>query len=351
MKKTASIWAIAIVSVIIVIGFLRVSRDHTNNKTPASLDIVRKYRAADRALINSDIILENGLIKKTYIVPPTIVGYSQSDTEADPFSELSPDPQELKPVQEILSEAGIVFGDGASAVYNHDLSALTVINTRDQLDLVEAYTATIGAREEPQMQVRVEIYELPATLAMEAIESAAPEGRHNAERNAISKAVGLGPIRLVNTISVMVRSGQRAKVEDVIEFYVKLSPNESPNEKQTNGDDQAREVRQVGTIIEVDPVIGADNTTIDLNLSLEHHTAPPETISVNGLPVLAFHSKKATANFVLLSGSYTLLASWRPTGKPEYGENDLMHVVFVTANIQTVSGAIEMIETTDTVKK
>ncbi len=350
MNKTTSIWALAILSVIIVIGFFRVSRDHAN-EVPASLDIVRKYRGVDRALLNSDVILENGLIKKTYIVPPTIVGYSQSDTEADPFSALNPDPQELKPVQEILSEAGIVFDQGASAVYNHNLSALTVINTRDQLDMVEAYTESIGAREEQHMQVRVEIYELPATLAMQAIESAAPEGRHNAERNAIYKAVGRGSVRLVNTITMMVRSGQRAKVEDVIEYYVKLSPNESSGEEPSKGSEQTWEVRQVGTILEVDPLIGSDNTTIDLNLSLEHHTALPETILVNGSSVLAFHFKKTITNFVLLSGSYTLLSSWRPTGKPEYGENDLMHVAFVTANIQTVSGAIEMIETKDTVEK
>ena len=36
---------------------------------------------------------------------------------------------------------------------------------------------------------------------------------------------------------------------------------------------------------------------------------------------------------------------------PEYEENDLMHVAFVTANIQTVTGAIEMIEKADTVKE
>ncbi|NOY00141.1 MAG: hypothetical protein GXP30_10465 [Verrucomicrobia bacterium] len=350
MNKTSNIWAVAIISVLIVIGFFRVFGDHTY-KAPENLDIVRNYREVDRALLNSDVILENGLIKKTYIVPPTIVGYSQSDTEADPFSELNPDPQELKRVQEILSEAGIDFGEGAWAVYNHDLNALTVVNTRDQLDMVEAYTESIGAREEQHMQVRVEIYELPATLAMEAIESAAPEGRHNAERDAILKAVGRGPVRLVNTITMMVRSGQRAKVEDVVEYYMEHSPNESAGEEQASGSDHPWDVRQVGTILEVDPIIGADGITIDLSLSLEHHTALPETTLVNGLPALAFHFKKTTTSFVLLSGSYTLLTSWRPTGKPEYLENDLMHVVFVTANIQTITGAVEMIEMKDSVEK
>lgn len=351
MNKTASIWIIAFVSVLIVIGFAQISRENAHDDSPASLDIVRKYRAVDRAILHSDVILENGLIKKTYIVPPTFAGYSQSDTEADPFSALNPDPQELKPVQEILSEAGIVFNDGASAVYNHDLNALTVINTRDQLEMVEAYTSSIGARAELHMQVRVEIYELPARLAMEAIESAAPQGRHNAERNAIYQAVGLGPVRLVNTITMMARSGQRAKVEDVMVCDVNFTPNEPSGEEPSNGDAEVEEVRQVGTILEVDPVIGADNTTIDLSLSLEHHTALPETISVSGKPVLAYHYKKTTSNFVLLSGSYALLASWRPTGKPEYRENDLMQIAFVTANIQTVSGAIEMIETSSTAKK
>jgi len=60
MNKTVSVWIIAIVSVLIVIGFFRVSRDHSN-KAPAGLSIVRNYRA----VLHSDVILENGLIKNT----------------------------------------------------------------------------------------------------------------------------------------------------------------------------------------------------------------------------------------------------------------------------------------------
>jgi len=125
----------------------------------------------------------------------------------------------------------------------------------------------------------------------------------------------------------------------------KLESNLKEDDKAEEGEISEEpdwEIRQVGTIFEVDPVLGADGYTMDLSMMLEHHTAAPETepLHINSPPL--FHSKRLTTQLALISGSYTLLGSWKPTGKPEYEDNDLMHLIFVTANVLTSSRVIEV---------
>lgn len=51
-----------------------------------------------------------------------------------------------------------------------------------------------------------------------------------------------------------------------------------------------------------------------------------------------FHSKEIKTQVSLIKGDYLLIGTWKPTGKPEYLEKDLTHVVFVTANVQSTGG-------------
>ncbi len=88
-------------------------------------------------------------------------------------------------------------------------------------------------------------------------------------------------VDLVTAPSVTARSGQRAKVEVVREFIypTEYDPPDIPNNIGSRGGGQstgsfpvtpanptAVETRSVGVTLEVDPVIGADGYTVDLNL-------------------------------------------------------------------------------------
>ena len=43
----------------------------------------------------------------------------------------------------------------------------------------------------------------------------------------------------------------------------------------------------------------------------------------------------------MLAGTAKLIGSWRPTGKPEFGEKDLMHVVFLKIDIQEYGSLLQ----------
>lgn len=120
-------------------------------------------------------------------------------------------------------------------------------------------------------------------------------------------------VDLLSAPSVMARSGNRAKIEVIREFIypTEYDPPEIPNTfggsttlSSTPGTTQssggfpvtpatptAFEVRNTGVTLEVDPVLGADNYTIDLNLAPEvvefdgfiNYGSPIQTTAVNGL--------------------------------------------------------------------
>ncbi|MEM7600798.1 MAG: LysM peptidoglycan-binding domain-containing protein [Verrucomicrobiota bacterium] len=68
----------------------------------------------------------------------------------DPFSEFTPvNPR--KTAKQVLEDAGISFAAGSSAIYNPSTSQLIVRNTRDQMELVEAYIESIRTGVEKQI--------------------------------------------------------------------------------------------------------------------------------------------------------------------------------------------------------
>tara|TARA_R110000850_G_scaffold242043_1_gene366681 strand:- start:1430 stop:2338 length:909 start_codon:yes stop_codon:yes gene_type:complete len=121
-------------------------------------------------------------------------------------------------------------------------------------------------------------------------------------------------VDLLSAPSVMARSGQRAKIEVIREFIypTEYDPPEIPNSFGSTGTistgllgggqsaggfpvtpatPTAFETRNTGVTLEVDPVLGADEFTIDLNLAPEvvefdgfiNYGSPIQTTSVNGL--------------------------------------------------------------------
>ncbi|MDF1656937.1 MAG: type II and III secretion system protein, partial [Verrucomicrobiales bacterium] len=94
-------------------------------------------------------------------------------------------------------------------------------------------------------------------------------------------------VDLLSAPSVMARSGQRAKIEVIREFIypTEYDPPEIPNQvgntavggsfPVTPSTPTAFETRNTGVTLEVDPVLGADEFTIDLNLA-------PEVVEFDG---------------------------------------------------------------------
>jgi hypothetical protein len=101
------------------------------------------------------------------------------------------------------------------------------------------------------------------------------------------------------------------------------------------------ESRIAGTRLEIDPVFGSDGWTINMNVTLEHHFAPPTLRTVspppgNGmfridLPATDFHATTINTAITLESGMTKLLGIWTPKDAPEFEGKDVMQAAFLRA--------------------
>ena len=97
------------------------------------------------------------LYTNVYVVPPTFLNGGPGSSgwkPIDPFEQAKP-LVPRKTAKEILQNAGIVFGEGASAIYNPKTSQLIVRNTQDQMELVEAYIESLRSGVEKQIYVTI----------------------------------------------------------------------------------------------------------------------------------------------------------------------------------------------------
>jgi hypothetical protein len=181
---------------------------------------------------------------KCFSVPPTFldsaagtVGEGSADPFSDPFlpgtqRESGPD------AQEVLENAGILFGPDHFARYYPADSALVVVLPIEQLELVEAYMCHIGPGPPRPVSIYAEVYEVEEALHLHLLESVKGEADHTPERDALFAAAKLGECSLEEAIILTTQSGMRAKTEQT----------------------------ESGSKLEVDPVLSADESYLDLVL-------------------------------------------------------------------------------------
>jgi general secretion pathway protein D len=353
-----------------------------------------KYKVEPHAVLIIPLSApDTDLFTNVYVVPPTFLsaaaggdgGGGGGAAPADPFADTGDaggaGPKARRTAKDILTEAGVTFAPGTSAIYNPGTSQLIVRNTQDQMELVEAYIETIKGKAEKQIYITSKFLEIAQNNTDElgfdwlmggfnmggnrvfgaggtdgsgsatsqtdypfnAPGSTAPVGTNPltagnrsgqyavasdsingliASANTITAGGGAGGlvkapgvfgiagvftdpqfqvviralaqkkgVDLMSAPSVMARSGQRAKIEVIREFIypTEYDPPEIPNQVGGGGgtgisinlipvtpaNPTAFETRNTGVTMEVDPVLGADEFTIDLSLS-------PEVVEFDG---------------------------------------------------------------------
>lgn len=226
-----------------------------------------------------------------------------------------------------------------------------------------------------QLRIQVEWIEVTqATLTelMENQESIDDSGAKSANdgplRSQLGEMINTGEAIMLDTAVTISRSGQRSKVESVREMiyptefrtpeWQEIVDNEEGEEGEPEEEDEvehevlvigvpvpdAFEVRNVGTTLEVDPVLGADNVTIDLNLNPEivfhigettHETRQGEATAEVTMPL--FYTIRVTTAATLRAGEPLLLGVESPPNL-ETGEVDRARkvLVFVKADVLVV---------------
>jgi len=167
---------------------------------------------------------------------------------------------------------------------------------------------------------------------------------------------------IYETLMAVARPGQKATTESIEEYIypTEYEPPELPNEIHTTEDGEkvksdgkdyatgptptAFETRNLGSTLEIEPNIGADDKIIDLRFSPEmvfhvrnetwaewkgkHGDAPIQ------MPVM--YSMRTSTAITLLDGTYCFVAALSPKSAEGFPDFDKKLMVFVRADVVTV---------------
>lgn len=307
------------------------------------------------------IVDREELLVRAYRVPsvfvPLIIGTWNQQVGGSNYTNdlfVEPDPKKSGIVKgpkvpfpgllKALEIYGITFPEGSYVKHDSETGKFEIRGNSDTIAFFEAFVDSRNQKLERQLNVRVEIYQMPSKAALKIQQLCGPMDDHTPIWNKVQAMVERNQATLVTTSSVMARSGQRAKAYSVSEV---IYPTEVKwNKKEETVLPEAMETRYVGTTLEVDPVLGANDFTVDLSINLEHHTAPPimrpitvtspNTGRVAVVEMPEFHTKHITTAITLGINSSKCIGAWRPSGKPEYAKEDVMQIVFLRVDMQIV---------------
>lgn len=187
---------------------------------------------------------------------------------------------------------------------------------------------------------------------------------HAAAWKKLEGEIAAGRAKVLRSSILETRSGQRCTFQDVTEHmfaegsqYARASGagEAGAGEKSTAVQNvtlatggsmplvTSFNMRPVGFDLELDPVIGPDGITVDLNLTLGYDHAPPTTrhepmVADDKVfrfqpPGLEFHRTKLATAVTLHKGQRRLLGIWKPTGLPEFENADVMQAAFMKVDI------------------
>jgi hypothetical protein len=241
--------------------------------------------------------------------------------------------------QEILKNAGIEFPEGASAAFSPATSLLVVTNTPENLAKIEDFVTNVARHLPTTLAFTTHILQAEGSVMRELIKESTGIADHTEVWKKAEQLVAKGEATVLSTQRVETRSGQRCTIEAVEEhrFVNGFTKDEKGRWNVDFG------MRPVGSRLEIDPVLGPDGYTIDLNLAPEYHHAPPTLPSFDAsapagtyhvqslLPV--FHVSKLTTAITMGSGMTRLLGVWKPGGKPEFDDGDVLQAAFIRADI------------------
>jgi hypothetical protein len=174
---------------------------------------------------------------------------------------------------------------------------------------------------------------------------------HTAALKTLEESAAQGSATILRTAWLETRSGQRATFEAITEYMEPGPPTLFRAAKEGDKDVSApssnlsveHETRTVGLRFELDPVIGPDGRTIDVNFALSYDTAPPaprpepagggEKVLRAGSTTTDFRRIEVTSALTLTSGATRLLGIWKPAGNAELENADILQAAFMKVDL------------------
>ncbi|WP_395750062.1 hypothetical protein [Prosthecobacter sp.] len=239
-----------------------------------------------------------------------------------------------KTAPQLLEEAGIPLPRGAKAYFNSAANKLIVRTQRKHMDLVEAF---VDPNPPPYPQTVVfttHVIQAPGPVIRRAMGQIAGHCDHRPEMNQL---LASAEIKHLATSRIETKRGVNATSEEVIE-HIALAALESD---EKGGLTIKRDMRKVGFLMSLEPMVLTDGSTIAATLAPEFHTADPQEnleqiTDTQGrkleFPLTHYHAAKISTSIMMPSGTARLIGVWKPTGKPEFEASDILQAAFITAD-------------------
>lgn len=307
-----------------------------------------------------------GMVKKSFRVPRDFLmmgGAEQSgvsNTPVDPFDPSSAPPRKWKwkNAKEILMEQGISFPEGSYASFNAPKATLTVVNTPEMVDLAEAFFDSCHGHLPKVLQFNVHVVEAAGGVVRKLGRESLAVTDHRTAWEALQAEIAAGRGRVVESAAIETKSGQRCTVESG-RLYAWANANLKPQVLEAKEEKGAVAVvvptaelvatverEPLGLHWEIDPVLGADGHTIDVNTSVRRHSQAPterfdapvarEGSMTVDAPAVDFHPLELTTAFTTQNGMWRMIGTWQPVGADGELDPDVMQAIFVRATVVRV---------------
>ncbi|MHB1079920.1 MAG: hypothetical protein ACYC67_10980 [Prosthecobacter sp.] len=287
-----------------------------------------------------------GMITRVFQTPNDYGGeYTPGDPTltppGDPFSDRPPPaPAAVLPrkrARDILEQAGIPFPEGAMVRFNPNTGLLSITNTPENLELVEAYLNAIRAQGPITITYTLTVIEGPGELIRQANATAARSSNAAAELALLleqAKTAG-SKVQVVGDAFLETKSAYRASSEAVCQHsYASEFKMDSKSRASVT-----RDTHLIGLKLELEPTLGSDHRTLETTLSIELHPVPPIerqislTEPVSGqmaeFPASDICGAHFTTSFASSNGTTKLVGITKPVGTSQEKE-DILWAAFVT---------------------
>ncbi len=241
-----------------------------------------------------------------------------------------------------LIEEGITLPTGSLAALDPVNQTLAIRTTSAMHERILALATRLDRNLAKNVHFTVEIFEADASAVREAMKKAV-KADHRPVWEALDALVTASKAVVITSQRLETKGGTRATVESGEErFYTSEMTFDEKNRSTT-----AMEARRAGTIFEIEPTIGPDGVTMEINVSLEHHHGQPvdrwDIINTSGeksveSPLVDFQVAHPVTGFTMLSGMTKTLGIWQPASSPK-GEK--LQIAFLTAHIVTLLPALD----------
>ena len=315
-------------SALVLCGFLSAPLiGLTQEKTAKTADpyafVTRSYRLPANDLITGFVSKERGKLRAP-AMPPA----SASDGEVEAFLKSS-----HEVAKEYLALHGVTLPAGSLACFDPGSQTLVLRAMNMAHDLMAPLAEMMRASLPKHVAWSLEILEAPAADVRAAVKEATAKSNHLAtHEQLLAKSKVAVSMRGETKSGAPTNSAEGGRAEDSTEYSLDAK----------NRVAATKEELPTGTQLELEPTIGADGKTLDLNISLTHPYARPLprwellAISPPEAPAAEWLDRPQTTvktSLTMIAPATKLLGVWTLDGAPEPERAGAAQAAFIHAAI------------------